>query len=190
MNINKAIKKQKKSLRRFTLNMGFIFLLLPTVMYFTNMFRVFFVLYLILIELLIILSIVVKIDKTTLKYNINENLKIQDGILGGRYVIPYKKVEFVHTINEGKDLKIIIILRSKLRNEKIKIVGPKFLKRNKWIQKYYYNLKNKSVFNQCYYMVINRGGHLKYELLNLIYKYCVNAYFTENSIKRIKEYRK
>ena len=33
MNINKAIRKQKKTYKRFVLSMGFIFVILPIVLY-------------------------------------------------------------------------------------------------------------------------------------------------------------
>lgn len=189
MNINKAIRKQKKALKRFMLSMGFIFLILPLVVYFTKIFSAFFLAYLIIIEILIVFVIMIREDKETLKFEYNNKLKIQNGIFKDRYVILCDRVMLVHTLNEGKDLEIIIILKSRLRNKKIKPIDSRFLKKYSWFNKYYDNLKKQNNYKECYYLIINKGGYSKYELLDLIYRYSVKAYFTENAIKRIKEYR-
>ncbi|KEH98379.1 hypothetical protein [Clostridium botulinum] len=189
MKINKAIRKQKKSYKRFMLTMSFIFLLLPSVLYFSREFYTFFIVYLVFIEVLIIIVMFIKSDKEYLNYKIDTKIRVVNGIFGGRYVVPCDKVEMVHTLKDGGDLRIIIVLRSKFRNSKIKLVGPYFLKRQKWIKKYYEELKEKSIFNQCYYFVIYKGGYNKYQLLDSIYRNCVQAHFTDDCIKRIKEYR-
>lgn len=190
MNINKAIRKQKKSYKRFMLTMSFIFLLLPAILYFTHIFSAFFISYLVFIEFLIILVMFIKADKERLKFKIDTKMKIINGLWGGKYVVPCDKVKMVHTYKEGKDLRIMVILRSKFRNPKIRIVGPQFIKKNKWIKKYYEELKSEDIYNQCYYFIIYKGGYTKYPLLDAIYRNCVQAYFTDDCIKRIKEYRK
>lgn len=129
MNINKAIRKQKKSYKRFMLTMSFIFLLLPAILYFTHIFSAFFISYLVFIEFLIILVMFIKADKERLKFKIDTKMKIINGLWGGKYVVPCDKVKMVHTYKEGKDLRIIVILRSKFRNPKIRIVGPQFIKK-------------------------------------------------------------
>ena len=65
MNINKAIKKQNSSYKRFVLIMGFIFLSLGLVI--SGAFNLFFIAYLAIIEVLIII-ILVKKDGKSLSY--------------------------------------------------------------------------------------------------------------------------
>lgn len=189
MNINKAIRKQKKTLKWFMLTMGFIFLMLPLVVYFTKIFSAFFLAYLSIIEILIVFVMIIRADKETLKFEYNNKLKIQNGIFKDKYIILCDRVMLVHTLNEGKDLEIIMILKSRLRNKKIKQIDSRFLKRYSWFNEYHDNLKRHNNYKECYYIIINRGGYSKYELLDLIYRYSVKAYFTEDAIKRIKEYR-
>jgi hypothetical protein len=189
MNINKALRKQKKSNERFMLSMGFIFFLLPAIVYVSKSFSTFLLIYLVVIEILVIIVILVKLDKEILKFGYVSRLKVQNGILGERYSIDCHKVEVVHTINEEKELEIVIILESKLRNKRIRRIDSKFLKNNSWANKYYNNLKNNKSSKDYYYIVLNKGGYVKYKLLDVLYKYCTNAHFTDEAIKNIKEYR-
>lgn len=189
MNINKAIRKQNKTFNRFVLSMSFIFLALPIILYFTKIFSTFFIAYLTTIEILIVIVLVARWDKETLKFDYNNKLIIQNGAFRDRYTIPWDRVEVVQTINEGKDLEIVLILKSRLRNKKIKKIDTKFLKKHPWAEKYYNNLISLKENREYYYVIINKGGYLKYELLDLIYRYCVKAHFTEEAIRRIKEYR-
>lgn len=189
MNINKAIRKQKRSIKRFVLSMGFIFILLPSIAYFYKVFSLFLLIYLSLIEILIIVVIIRKIDKASLSFECSNKFKIHNGIFGERYNIDCKKVEIIHTINEGENLEITIILKSRLRNKRVKRIDPKFVRSNKWASKYYNNLKLQSPGGEYYYILLDKGGYIKYKLLDELYKFCTNAHFTENSIKSIKEYR-
>lgn len=189
MNINKAIKKQKKSTKRFVRFMGFIFLLLPTILYLNNVFTAFILVYLAIIEILIIVVILLRIDKKTLKFNYTQKMKIQNGIFGDKYIIDCQRVEIVHTIRENENIEIILILNSKSRNKRIKKVDSKFLKNNPWMAKYYNVLKNSKIGKDYYYVAVSKGGYIKYILLDELYKYCTKAYFTDSSIKSIKEYR-
>lgn len=189
MNINKAIKKQKKSTKRFVRFMGFIFILLPAILFLNNVFTFFILIYLIIIEMLIITVLLLKLDKETLKFNFAERLRIQNGIFGDRYSIDCQRVQLVHTIREKENLEIILILNYKSRNKRIKKIDSRFLKNNPWIKKYYNVLKDKKIGKDYYYVVVSKGGYIKYILLNELYKYCTKAYFTDSSIKSIKEYR-
>ncbi|KOA18370.1 hypothetical protein CLHOM_32720 [Clostridium homopropionicum DSM 5847] len=189
MNINKAIRKQKRSFKRFRLSMCFIFFMLPVILYFTKTFSTFFLAYLAVIEILIIAAIIISLDKDTLKFEYNNKLIIQNGIFRDRFIILPDKVEVVHTLNNGKDLEIIIILKSRVRNKRIKKIDSKFLKKHIWAEKYYKNLMTLKENREYFYLIVNKGGYLKYSLLDLIYRYCVSSYFTEDAIKSIKEYR-
>jgi len=189
MNINKAIRKQKRSYKRFRLSMGFIFFMLPVILYFTKTFSTFFLAYLGVIEILIIAAIIISIDKGTLKFEYNNKLIIQNGIFGDRFIILPDKVEIVHTLSNSKDLEVIMILKSRVRNKKIKKIDTKFLKKHTWAEKYYENLITLKENREYFYIIINKGGFLKYSLLDLIYRYCVSSHFTEDAIKNIKEYR-
>lgn len=189
MNINKAIRKQKKSFKRFWLSMSFIFLLLPISVVITKRYSFFIIAYLVIIEFLIVISILVHIHRKTLKFQYRNKLKIQNGLWGGKYTIICDKVMFVHAVNDKKDMKIVLVLKSRMRNKSIKIIDSKFLQ--KYTLKNGYNIGSKieNLQKKYYYIIINKGGYYKYELLNFIYRYCVKAYFTDEAIEKIKEYR-
>lgn len=189
MNINKAIRKQKKSFKRFWLSMSFIFLLLPISVVITNKYSFFIIIYLVVIEFLIVLSILVHIHRETLKYEYRNKLKIQNGLWGGKYNIICDKVMFVHTMNNKKDMKIVLILKSRMRNENIKMIDSKFLQKYTLEKGYNIGSRVDNLQKKYYYLIINKGGYCKYELLNFIYRYCVKAYFTDEAIEKIKEYR-
>lgn len=189
MNINKAIRKQKKSSERFWLSMSFIFFVLPTLMIFAKVFSLFIIIYLISIEFLIIIAILASINKETLKFEYNNTLKIKNGIWKSKYSIKCSDVLFIHAYGEEENLKILIILKSKMRNKNLKVIDSEMLKKYTSSRGCNINAKVRNLQKKYYYVIINKGGYLKYELLNTIYKYCVNAYFTDNAIKKIKEYR-
>lgn len=189
MNINKAIRKQKKSLKRFWLSMSFIFLLLPVSVVITRKFSFFIITYLVVIEFLIVISILIHTHRETLKYEYTNKFKIQNGLWGGTYNIICDKVMFVHTVNDKKDMKIVLILKSRTRNKNIKTIDSKFLQTYTLKNGYNISSKIENLQKKYYYIIINKGGYCKYELLNLIYRYCVKAYFTDEAIEKIKEYR-
>lgn len=189
MNINKAIRKQKKSFKRFWLSMGFIFLLLPILVIVTQKYSFFIIAYLVVIEFLIVISILVHIHMETLKFQYTNKLKIQNGIWGGKYTIVCNNVMFVHTINDKRDMKIVLVLKSKMRNKNIKVIDSKFLQKYTLKNGYNISYKMENLQKKYYYIIINKGGYYKYEFLNFIYRYCVKAYFTDKAIERIKEYR-
>ncbi|MCY6355496.1 hypothetical protein [Clostridium sp. ZS2-4] len=190
MNINKAIRKQKKSFKRFWLSMSFIFLLLPISVVITRKASFFIITYLVVIEFLIVISILVHIHTQTLKFEYSGKLKIQNGLWCGKYSIICNNVMFVHTINDKKDMKIVLILKSGMRNKNINMIDLKFMEKYTLKNGYKINSKVENLQKKYYYIIINKGGYYKYELLNLIYRYCVKAYFTDEAIEKIKEYRK
>lgn len=189
MNINKAIKKQKKIFKRFMLSMGFIFLFLPIILYFTKIFSVFLFVYLGIIEMLILIVMIISTDRETLKFQYVNQFKIQNGIFGEWFILVSDRVEFIHILNEGNDLKIVIILSSRLRNKRIKKIDSELLTKHSWANDYYNKIKSENVNKEYFYIEIDKGGYNKYELLDFLYKYCTKAHFTEEAIKAIKEYR-
>lgn len=188
MDISKALRKQKKSIKRFWLSMGFIFFILPTTVLLNRTFSFFIILYLFIIEILIIVALIVRTHKDTLKFKYDNKLRIQNGLFRGKYYIDCEKVVFVHCIGE-EDFKILIILRSRLRNKNIKVLDSKFFEKYAISKGLRMSATLNNLEKKYYYIIINRGGYKKYELINTIYRYCVKARFTGEAIEKIKEYR-
>lgn len=189
MDINKVLKKQRKSYIRFMLSMGFIFLLLPMVLWITKQFNTFFLGYLIVIEALILILMISRYHEEHLKSEII-NDKIAISMLGGRakYKISYSKVAIVHTIPHDENFDILIITKSNFRNKRMRVVTRKALEKYSDIEKHYRKIKMPEG-GSYYYFLVRRGGAKKYLLLDLLYKYSVSAIFTENAVNNIKEYR-
>jgi hypothetical protein len=186
MNINKAIRKQNKSYKRFLLFNCFIFLSLPLVLYFSKQITAFYISYLSLIEVLILLAIMVSINTYNLKFQYDGvKLKISYGI-AGRINILCDKVVFVH-VERNDD--IILITTSRVRNEKLNEVSLKFLQSHSYVSYYYNRIKNQAPEEDYYYLIIKSGGLFRYQLLDTIYKSCVYAVFSEEAVKKIKKYR-
>lgn len=190
MDIDKVLKKQRKSYKRFMLSMGFIFIILPIILLMTKQINMFFIIYLCVIEGLILISVMIRYNEEYLKFELYED-KIIIAILGGRikYKIHYNKVAIIHTIPQERYFDILIITKSKFRNKRLRLVTDKVLERFQGVGKHYSKVKMPND-GDYYYFVIKRGGVKKYMLLDLLFKYCVSAVFTENAIIHIKEYRK
>ncbi|WP_411682533.1 hypothetical protein [Clostridium thailandense] len=196
MNIDKAIRKQKKSYKRFLLSMCFIFFILPLALFLSKAFDVFYIIYLIIIEMLIFIAIFIRSDKEALKFK-NDwfRLKIFLGINKKPIIINCEKIMLVHTEDivsrEGdkNEFKIILLSTSKFRSERMIEVNLKFLKNHTYVAHHYNRLKILMPEEQFYFTVIKRGGLRKYPLLDVIYKSCTHACFTEECIEKIKFYR-
>lgn len=190
MNINKAIKKQKKSFKRYVLLMGFIFFLLPIIVILTHTHSFFFMIYLGIIEILTILLILKNIDQEVLIIRYTSKLKIYEGIFNDIYKIPIDKIVLIHTMDSDEKLKILILLNSRIKVKKLKRIQGDVLKRYRWSLKYYNILKSQNKIRDHYYIILKKGGYRKYEVLDYMYKHCVQASFSDESIEKIKEYRK
>lgn len=191
MDINKVLKKQKKSYIRFMLSMGFIFLLLPITLWFTKQFNSFFLIYLIIIEILIIVIMIMRYNEEYLKFELI-NDKIIISMIGGRskYKFTYSKVAIVHTLPQtNDDFDILIVTKSNFRNKKMRVLTKKALEKYLDIEKHYRKISTPTD-GAYYYFVVRRGKAKKYILLDLLYKYAVSAIFTESAVNNIKEYRK
>lgn len=190
MDINKAIRKQNKSYKRFMLSMCFIFFILPFALLIANRFDLFFLAYLAIIELLILITIIITINAGYLKYDYdNYKLKVKQGLFKVEYNIVCSKVVLVHTEGSGAQFNIILLTTSRFRNKKIKPIDQDFLKNNSYVAHNYYKLKKQHPEEEYYYINITKGGFIKFRLLDTIYKSCVSSIYTEDAIEKIKEYR-
>ncbi|MEW8956107.1 MAG: hypothetical protein AB2369_06200, partial [Clostridium sp.] len=132
MYIDKAIKKQKKQFKIFTLIMCFIFLALPIVLFLVGLnSNWFLVIYLVIIEFIILLAIFVKTNMEKLEFHCSNNkLTIIQGILNRTYKMLCDKVVLVHTEGSKEEMTIIFITTVKFRNKKIRPVGVELLKKH------------------------------------------------------------
>lgn len=197
MNINKAIRKQQKSYKRFMLIMCFIFFIIPAILIYTKKLSLFYIAYASIIQFLIIISMLVKKHNEHIKFQIIENyrLYIELGLFKKKINMLCDKIEIVHAENfkrksDGKeDFEIIIITSSKFRSEYIVPVNAKLFKLHPYIAHCYKKRKVIHPEKSYFFTIIKKGKLHKYVLLDMIYKRCVNAEFTYEAIDRIKEYR-
>lgn len=196
MDMNKAIRKQKKSYKRFMLTMCFIFFVLPLVLMVTGRLSWFYVLYLAIIEMLIVFAVLAKINHENLKFDYdNYRIKIKLGIRKDKINIICNKVVFVHVENiirktdKEKDFIIILIGSSRFRSKRMIPINEKFLRMHPYAAFHYQKIKTINPEKEYAFTIIRNGKLLKYELLDTIYKSCVYATFTEDAIDKIKEYR-
>ena len=191
MNIDKAIRKQRKSYKIFMLTMSFIFLILPTALFATELHKNLFLLfYMAIIELLVAMSMFIRANHERLEFEYGNNkLKISVGLIRKNYIIFCDKIALVHTEDKEDDFSIIIVTTLKFRNKKIRLISKEFLKRYPYAGNEYLKLKKKEPEKPFYYIVIKKGGLKKYLLLNTIYKNSVKAVFTDEAIENIKKAR-
>lgn len=173
------------------LTMSFIFLILPTVLFATELHKNLFLLfYMAIIELLVAMSMFIRANQERLEFEYGNNkLKISVGLIRKNYIIFCDKIALVHTEDKEDDFSIIIVTTLKFRNKKIRLISKEFLKRYPYAGNEYLKLKKKEPEKPFYYIVIKKGGLKKYLLLNTIYKNSVKAMFTDEAIENIKKAR-
>lgn len=190
MDIYKAYEKQRKSYKRFIILMTILFFSLPLIVYITGKTELFFVSYLIFIEILIFVAIILAKDNWTLEFNLSNNKMIlKIGLLKKKYSILCDKVVCIHTEKDYEDLQIIVLTTQKFRNKFFKPITENFLKKYPLAAHEYIKIKHIDPEFEYYYFVVKKGGFLKYELLEALFKNCVKAVFTENSISNLKKIR-
>jgi hypothetical protein len=190
MDINKALRKQKKSYKRFMLSMCFIFLILPVVFWLSRAYHYFFFIYLLLLEGLILAAMLMRKHNESLRYVVkNDKMKVKWGLFGGSVTITCDKVVLVHVEKQEADMEIIFLTTSKFHSKKGKPVDLQFLKNHSYAGFYYQKLKKQKPEANYYSFHIKEGKYKKYVLLDQIYRNCVRAVFTEEAVERIKEYR-
>ena len=187
MDIYKAIKMEKKSLKRFYRLMIILFIGLPLSVYLTGVKSIFYLVYLLIIELLIIAAVINKLNYYPLKYNYNANkLNITNGLFANNSLILCDKVVLVHTEKMESDMEIIIISTMSFRNKSLRPIVKGFLKKYPKVQEELKKVSNYDNQKKYYFQIIRKGGLSKYLLLDTIYKNCVKAIYTNDCIENIK----
>lgn len=187
MNIYKAIKLERKRFKLFLILMSVIALILPVILFLTNLLTLFYTSYLIFIEVLIFMAVIMKLNYYKVEYRCaNNRLMFKTGILTKENLILCDKVVLVHTNSYDYDLEIIIITNTNFKNSYLRPVQENFLKRYSEIKPYYKKIKEKNPDKKYYFQVIKRGGLKKYLLLDSVYRNCVKAVYTDESIQNIK----
>lgn len=189
MDIYTAVKKERKNLRLFFIFVIIISLILPIAVIITNMTTFFYLTYLGVIEFLIVISIIIKLNYYRVEFRcLNNKLTFRTGILTKQNLIICDKVVLVHTNKSDYDLEIIIITTVNFKNKSLRKVDDNFLRRYPAIRKNLDYIKkiNAEDNKEYYFQVVRRGGLKKYLLLDCIYKNCVKAIYTDDSIQNIK----
>lgn len=187
MNLNKVIRKQKASINRFMFSMCLIFFSLPVALIISHQYNIFLILYLVLIEMLIILAVLARLNKDFLNFKCDGyKFKVKDGIFKSYCVIMCDKISMVHAQSKDKEMKLIVISKTKFRNKYLRIVNDNFIKRYPYLGYQYKRLKKLYPENQYYYIVFRNGGYKKYLLLEEMFKKCVHANFTDKAMEQLK----
>lgn len=187
MNIDKAIKMERTHLKVFLITMVFISIILPVTLMLTGLTNIFYLSYLTFIEVLIVIAIIIKMNAYKVEYRcLNNRLIFKTGICTKESLIICDKVVLVHTNKSDYDLEIIIITSVVFKNRNLRPVDKNFLKRYSEAAAEYEIIKKLNPEKSYYFQVIRRGGLKKYLLLDSIYKSCVKAIYTDESIQNIK----
>ncbi|WP_294378022.1 hypothetical protein [uncultured Clostridium sp.] len=187
MDIYTAIKKEKFHFKVFLITMFIISILLPIAIVLTNLTRIFYLSYLGVIEFLIVISIIIRLNYYKVTYRCaNNRLIFKIGIFTKESLIICDKVAIVHTSKSDYDLEIVIITSVKFKNKSLRNVDKNFFKRYPQVESEYNYITKLNPDKEYYFQVIRRGGLKKYLLLDIIYKNCVQAIYTEESIQNIK----
>lgn len=187
MDIYKALKLEEKSNKRFYILMGLIGIVLPFSLWFTGINTIFLDVLLIFIELLIILSILKRIDFMKLKYSYKNNkIRFVSGMFTKEKLIICDKVAVVHTSKMEEDMEIVILSKSNIRKSKVKPIVKGFLLKYPEVSEEYLKLKRMNPEEEYFYQIIKKGGLKKYLFLKEIYSSCVKAVYTESCIQNIK----
>jgi len=170
--------------------MGFIFVLLPIILIMSKVTSIFFTMYLVSMEILIGFVVLVRINEEYIEFNRDGyKISIRYGISKTKFIITCKKVAVVHVEEQGRNLEIIIITKSRFRNKRIHPITISFLKKYPYAAQMYNKVKIDDPEEEYFYFIIKNGGYMKYTLLDDLYKSSVQAVFSDDAIEKIKEYR-
>jgi hypothetical protein len=187
MDIYKAIKKEKSHLKIFLITMVVIAFILPTILILTGLTTFFYISYVVFIEFLIVIAIIIRMNAYKVGYRcLNNRLIFKVGILVKEYLIICDKVVLVHTNKSDYDLEIVLITSVVFKNKGLRPIDKNFLRKYPQIVEEYNTIKQLNPQKEYYFQVIRRGGLRKYLLLDSIYKNCVKAIYTDESIQNIK----
>lgn len=187
MEINKALKRIRKKENIFFIIMGILSVSIPTLAYLANFKNIFIYLYIVIIEFLILIAILSRINTCTLKFKYyNSRFKIKQGLFLRESIILCENVAIVHTSKEREDVEIIIVTSSKFRNKKARPVTKGFLKKYPEVEREYKRLKKINEEQTYYFQIIRNGSLRKYIFLENIYTTCVKSAYTPAAIESIK----
>lgn len=187
MDIYRAIKRERSHLKIFLVVMVIIATMLPMALLLTGLTTIFYMSYVLFIEILIVMAIIIKMNGYKVEYRyLSNRLMFKTGIFTKENLIICNKVSLVHTNKSEFDLEIVLITNVVFKNSALRLVDKNFLKRYPQIVKEYDAIKQINPKNEYYFQVIKRGGLKKYLLLDSIYRHCVKAVYTDESIQNIK----
>lgn len=187
MEINRALKRIRKKENIFFIIMGILAVLIPTLAYLANLKNTFIYVYIMIIEILILIAILSRINTCTLKFKYyNSRFKIRQGLFLRESIILCENVAIVHTSKEREDVEIIIVKSSKFRNKKARPVTKGFLKKYPEVEREYKRLKKINEEQTYYFQIIRNGSLRKYIFLENIYTTCVKSAYTPAAIESIK----
>ena len=187
MEINRALKRIRKKENIFFIIMGILSVLIPTLAYLANLKNTFIYVYIMIIEILILIAILSRINTCTLKFKYyNSRFKIRQGLFLRESIILCENVAIVHTSKEREDVEIIIVTSSKFRNKKARPVTKGFLKKYPEVEREYKRLKKINEEQTYYFQIIRNGSLRKYIFLENIYTTCVKSAYTPAAIESIK----
>lgn len=187
MDIFKALKKERKQEKHFFIFMIALFIILPLITFLSQIKSIFLWSYLGVIEFLIIVACINKLDYHNLKFSCSNNmLKFKSGLFLKKSVILCDKVVVVHTDKYDEEMDIILISTVRFKNKYLKPVSKGFLKKYPEALEEYIKVKKINPEESYYFQVIRKGALKKYTLLAIIYKNCVKASYTNSAIENIK----
>ena len=187
MDIFKALKKEKKSVKRFYIYMIILAIFLPMTLWLTGITTRFYIIYVLVLELLIILAVLKKRDYTKIDYMYKNNrLKFKSGLFSQTNTILFDTIFIVHTDGIEDYMKIILVSNTKLRNKRMRPISKGFLKKYPEVAKLYKKLRKIEPDEKYYFQIVRKGGLRKYLFLDEVFKYCVKADYTEECIQNIK----
>lgn len=187
MYIDKALKKQSTSYKRFNIVMIFMFILLPLVVFGLGMNKGIVNSVLIVLEVAIIVCIVLMKDKISLNYTCENNtLRLKQGLFKSYRRISCDKIKLIHTENKNGDIDLVIVTTSRVGNRQLRLVGRSFLNKYPMAAKEYKKLKKIDPDKNYFYLVVRNGGYKKYAMLDAIYRNSVTAIYTPDTIENIK----
>jgi len=173
MDIYTAIKKEKSHLKIFLIAMVIIASILPIILTITGLTTMFYVSYVIFIEFLIVMAIIIKMNAYKVEYRcLSNRLMFKTGIFAKEH--------------SDYDLEIILITSIIFKNRSLRLIDKSFFKRYPQVAKEYETIKQQNPKRDYYFQVVKRGGLKKYLLLDVVYRNCVKAIYTDESIQNIK----
>jgi len=187
LDIYKALKLEKKYEKIYYSIMIFLIIVLPISVFLTGLVKTFYIISVVILEALIALSILRRVNSMTLKYSCSNNrLKIKSGLFSKEGLIFCDKVVLVHTEKIEEDMEIIIVTSVNFKNKRLRLITKQFFRKYPAIREDFMKIKENNSDQIYYYQVVRFGGLNKYMLLDIIYKNCVKSVYTEEGIQNIK----